>query len=82
MIDGVMRILKVGDTSPVIETDLGFSIVKLLEKKAARQFAFAEVQKKLKAELTQNSIARAKKEMLARLKARAKIEVYINFTKK
>jgi len=73
--------MKVGDISPIIETDLGFSIIKLLGKKAARQFAFSEVQKKLKAELTQNSIARSKKKILAGLKARAKIEVYIDFTK-
>ncbi len=70
--------LKKGEISPPIKTEHGFSIIKLLDKKEARQLTFNEIKNKLKSELEKKRIAQAKKGWITNLKAQAKIEIYID----
>lgn len=51
---------KPGDLSPVVQSPFGFHVIKLHERKAGRQKAFAEVKDEIVAELTKKYVEDAK----------------------
>ncbi|MFQ5720983.1 MAG: peptidylprolyl isomerase [Candidatus Aminicenantales bacterium] len=66
-----------GEISQPIKTELGYHIIKILDKKEARQLEFNEVKEKLKKELEEKFLTETKKEWISQLKAQSKIEVYL-----
>lgn len=66
--------LKVGQASEVIETDMGFHILKVEEKRASRQVPFKEIKDKLKKELTESMQKSRFEGLIKRLREHAKIQ--------
>ncbi|MBI3378331.1 MAG: peptidylprolyl isomerase [Nitrospirae bacterium] len=66
--------LKVGQLSEIIETDIGFHILKVEEKRASRQVSFKEVKDKLKKELTESMQKNRLESLIKRLRENAKIQ--------
>jgi peptidyl-prolyl cis-trans isomerase C len=66
--------LKVGELSPIVETQFGYHIIKLAEKKPASTVPFDEVKEKIKEQLTRKKIQTEVALMIEKLKEKAKIE--------
>ena len=66
--------LKVGQISEIIETDIGFHILKVEEKRASRQVSFDEIKEKLKNELTESMQKNRLEGLIKRLRENAKIQ--------
>ena len=66
--------LKVGQISDIIETDIGFHILKVEEKRASRQVAFDEIKEKLKNELMESTQKKRLEGLIKRLRENAKIQ--------
>ena len=66
--------LKVGQVSEIIETDIGYHILKVEEKRASRQFSFNEIKEKLKKELTESMQKKRLEGLIKRLRENAKIQ--------
>jgi len=66
-----------GEISQPIKTEMGYHIIKILDRREARQLAFNEVKEKLRKELEEKFLTEAKNEWISRLKAQAEIEIYL-----
>ncbi|MEI6212849.1 MAG: peptidylprolyl isomerase [Desulfuromonadales bacterium] len=71
--ESVLAAMKVGGTSDVIETIYGYHIIRLTEKRPARQLPFAEVREKIKKELTDAEKSRLQETWMSGLKKKAVI---------
>lgn len=69
--------LKPNEVSEIVDTEIGFSFIKLEEKKPARQLSYDMVKVKLKQERTENVQKKRREALLERLKSGAKIEILI-----
>lgn len=68
-------VLKKGEISPVVTTDFGFHIIKLLDKKPAHTVPLAEASTKIKDFLTQQEGAKIAPGYFAKLKKEAGVEI-------
>ncbi len=69
--------MKPGDVSGVVETQFGYHIIKLTEKKAAAKIAFDEVKAKIADSLKRKKVTEAINATLEDAKKKAKIEVFL-----
>ncbi|MBI4700740.1 MAG: hypothetical protein HY744_06185 [Deltaproteobacteria bacterium] len=67
-----------GDLSPVVETDWGMHVIVLLGRTEPLALPEAARRARLQDEIWQSRAARAKKELLAKLAATARVEVMLN----
>lgn len=67
--------LEVGDVSPVVQTQFGFHIIKVTDKRAAREVPFAEVQEKVVQMLGQTKNERVVRALIQEARKTAKIEI-------
>ncbi|GBE00611.1 foldase protein PrsA 1 precursor [bacterium BMS3Abin08] len=68
--------LKVGQVSKIIETDTGYHILKVEDRRPSRQLSLKEVKDKLRRELTGSMQKKRMNELIKRLRAGAKIEYF------
>jgi len=64
-----------GDVSDVVETEFGFHLIKLEEKKPAKTVSFDEAKAKITAYLTQEKVTGNIEAFLAETKAKATIKI-------
>ena len=74
-IDEVIFKMKEGDVSPVIQTDIGYHVVKVIEKKAPHPLEFDEVSEELQGVVAQISFEQKLKKYLQSLRAKANVKV-------
>ena len=74
-IDEVIFKLKEGDVSPVIGSDIGFHVVKVIEKKAPHPLELDEVSEELQGVVAQISFEQKLKKYLQDLRAKANVKV-------
>ena len=68
--------VKSKEISGIIETIYGFHIVKIEEKRQPEQLSYEDIAEKIKNELREKRLQERKKNFLAELKSRAKVEIY------
>jgi parvulin-like peptidyl-prolyl isomerase len=73
VIDKALFSLEVGQMSPILETDDGFHIVRVLERKEAGRRPFTEVQGEIRDRLKEERFQAAVKEYLSGLRRDARI---------
>jgi len=69
--------MKPGEVSGVIETQFGYHIIKLSEKKPASKIAFDDVKAKIADSLKRQKVTEAINAVLEDAKKKARIEVYL-----
>lgn len=69
--------MKPGEVSGIVETQFGYHIIKLVEKKAASKVPFADVQAKIADSLKRKKVSEAINTALEDAKKKAKIEVFL-----
>jgi len=70
--------MKVGDVSDIVETQFGYHLIKVTDKKDAGKISFEESKEKIKAHLGQQEMAQEVNKYVAELKKTAKIEKLVN----
>lgn len=73
--DEVAFSLGVNETSDVVETEYGFHLFKVLEKKAGRKKELSEIRHQLEAKLVEQKRAGAQRDYLASLREKATIRI-------
>jgi PPIC-type PPIASE domain len=73
-IDDTLFALEIGAMSPIIESDTGFHIVRVLERKDAGRKPFTEVQVEIRDKLKDERLHTAQDKYLAQLRDEARIE--------
>lgn len=68
--------LKVGQVSDIVETQFGYHLIKVTDKKDAGQISFDEAKEKIKPFLEQQKMAEQVNQYVAQLKQTAKIEKF------
>jgi peptidyl-prolyl cis-trans isomerase C len=66
--------LKAGQVSEILETDIGYHIIKVEEKRASRHVQFKEIKDKLRKELTESMQKERLESLIKRLRENAKIQ--------
>jgi peptidyl-prolyl cis-trans isomerase C len=66
--------MKVGDVSEVVETQFGYHIIKLTDRKEAKKYTFDEMKGKIMAELNRQNVGQFWTQYSADLKKNAKVE--------
>ncbi|BCB96008.1 peptidylprolyl isomerase [Dissulfurispira thermophila] len=77
-IEKVAFALKAGQVSEILETDTGYHIIKVEEKRASRHVSFKEIKDKLKRELTESVQKERMEGLIKRLRENAKIQYVSN----
>ncbi len=67
--------LKVGEVSGIIRTEIGFHIIKLLDRKGVDPLPFEEVSERVKADYHNAEMEKAFRQFLSKLKEKAIIEI-------
>jgi peptidyl-prolyl cis-trans isomerase C len=67
--------LQVGEISPIVQTQFGYHIIKVTDKRAAREVPFAEVQDKVVQMLGQTKNERVVRALIQEARKTAKIEI-------
>lgn len=70
--------MKVGDVSDIVETQFGYHLIKVTDKKEAGTVSFDESKDKIKSYLEQQKMAQEVNKYVAGLKKTAKIEKFVN----
>ena len=73
--EAVFALEKNGDVSPVIETETGFSVVRLVSAEQVQQKQFEQVQKGIRSRLLQEKRKQAREEFLTAFKSQADISI-------
>ncbi|MDG4476592.1 peptidylprolyl isomerase [Thiovibrio frasassiensis] len=71
-----------GDTSDIVETEFGYHLIKLEEKKPAKTVSFDEAKAKITAYLTQEKVTSNIETFLAQVKSKATIKILTPTAKK
>lgn len=71
--DETVKKLKVGEVSGIVESMYGYHIIKLTDKKEARQLPYEEIRDKIRAQMVDKEKKRLFDEWMTGLKAKAKI---------
>ena len=77
--DNAAFVLGKGAVSKVVETKLGYEIIKVWDKKAERQRPFEEVSNNIKNSLLARKRNEKRREVLRELKGGAEVEQFIKF---
>ena len=67
--------LRVGEVSGIVQTDFGFHIIKLIDKKGGGPLPFKEVVEKVKADFYEKEMDKAFKQFLTKLREKSIIEI-------
>jgi parvulin-like peptidyl-prolyl isomerase len=73
--DALLALEGEAEVAPLVETERGFYIVKLLERRAARQQPLAQVQKVIRREVSRESARQAEREFYDRMKQGVNIRI-------
>ncbi|MFP5213417.1 MAG: peptidylprolyl isomerase, partial [Acidobacteriota bacterium] len=69
--------MKVGDVSDIVETQFGYHLIKLTDKKDAGTMSYVEIKEKIANHLKQEKTGEQVEQYIAKLKADAKIETFL-----
>jgi peptidyl-prolyl cis-trans isomerase C len=69
--------LKTGHVSDIVETRFGFHLIKVLERRSSEILKFEEVNDRIQEELRNRSINKEVQELVANLRKKAKIEIFV-----
>jgi peptidyl-prolyl cis-trans isomerase SurA len=67
--------LKVGEVSDIVRTELGFHIIKILDRKGTEPLPYEEVKERVKVEYNNQEMEKALKQYLSTLKEKSIIEI-------
>lgn len=79
--EAVAFALPVGGLSDVVETDFGYHLIKVEEKKAARKLRYEDIRMDIAAFLYQSDMKARYEKMLADLRKKADIKILVDFSK-
>jgi peptidyl-prolyl cis-trans isomerase SurA len=71
----VLDSVDVGDTSPVVESDLGFHVFKVLNRRSGGEYAYDEIKDRLRGFLEQKELEKVYDDWLAAVRDSAYVEI-------